>query len=62
MQFLEDRTDLLDTIREMIDCELDRREQAKKHGIHPENPPPIPPPRWCSLWQRIMNIFTVCLL
>lgn len=40
MQFVEDRFELLDTIREMIDAELDRRARQGESNPHPENPPP----------------------
>lgn len=40
MQFVEDRFELLDTIREMIDAELDRRARQGESNSHPENPPP----------------------
>lgn len=54
MQFSEDRMELLDTIREMINMELDRREQifvkrnrnhadhscGEAYEKHPETPPP----------------------
>ncbi|RRC94500.1 hypothetical protein EII32_11835, partial [Prevotella sp. OH937_COT-195] len=52
--FLDDRMQLLDTVRRMIDIELDRR------GVNAEGmgrTPPDPPPRR-SFWQRIMSIFT----
>lgn len=69
MQFAEDRFELLDTIRDMIDIELERRGVTPEGNPHPENPPPEsmgrtppdPPPRriW---WQRIVSFFTGCLL
>ncbi len=46
--FLDDRMQLLDTVREMIDIELERR------GVNIRGNPP--PHR--SFWQRIMSIFT----
>lgn len=66
MQFSEDRIGLLDTIRDIIDDELDRRGVKPEGDPHPENPPPEgtgrePPdskPQRCTLWQRIVSIFT----
>ena len=40
MQFAEDRFELLDTIRDMIDIELERRGVMSEGNPHPENPPP----------------------
>lgn len=69
MQFAEDRFELLDTIREMIDIELERRGVMSEGNPHPENPPPenggreppdSKPPRR-TLWQRLVSLFTVCL-
>lgn len=40
MQFLEDRFRLLDTIHDMIDSELDRREEATEDHHHPMSTPP----------------------
>ena len=50
--FLEDRLQLLDTIREMINTELDRREQERK-----SDPPPDDRPKR-TLWRRIVDLFT----
>ena len=75
MQFVEDRFELLDTIREMIDIEFDRRGISPDGNPHPENPPPDPKGREPSeakteepndrpcrtLWKRIVSLFTVCL-
>lgn len=69
-RFSEDRMQLLDTIREMIDIEFERRGVKTEGNPHPENPPPEgtgreppdrKPPRR-SLWQRLMGIFTSGLL
>lgn len=66
MQFSEDRFGLLDTIRDMIDIELERRGVMSEGNPHPENPPPEgtgreppdnKPPRR-TLWQRIISLFT----
>lgn len=72
MQYVEDRFELLDTIRDMVDMEIDRRCGPREGNPHPENPPPEaqgrePPeaeagmpagiPRR-SLWQRIVRLFT----
>ena len=67
-QFLEDRMQLLDTISEMIDIELERRGLNPEGNSHPENPPPEgtgrePPdnkPQRRTLWQRIVSFFTDC--
>ena len=61
---------LLDTVREMIDIELERYGVSPGGNPHPENPPlenpppedrgrtpPDPPPRR-TLWQRIVSLFT----
>lgn len=65
-QFSEDRAQLLDIIREMIDLEFERRGMKTKGNHHPENPPPesmglesfdCKPPRR-SLWQCIVRLFT----
>ena len=69
-QFSEDRMQLLDTVREMIDIELERYGVSPGGNPHPENPPlenpppedrgrtpPDPPPRR-TLWQRIVSLFT----
>lgn len=66
MQFAEDRFELLDTIRDMIDIELERRGVMSEGNPHPENPPPgnggrEPPDRACrTLWQRIVSLFSCC--
>ena len=46
----EERMQLLDTIREMIDTELGSRGR--------EVPPPFPQSRRRSLWRRIWGLFT----
>ena len=38
--FLDDRIQLLDTVRQMIDIELERRGVMSEGNPHPENPPP----------------------
>ena len=64
-QFSEDRIQLLDTIREMIDDELERRRPDSDGNPARGNLPPYPirvqPPRR-TLWQRIVSLFTGCLL
>lgn len=67
--FLDDRMQLLETVREMINIELEWRGMTLGGDHHPENPPPEgtgreppdPPPRR-TLWQRLMGIFTSSLL
>lgn len=61
MMYSEDRMGLLDTIRDMISDEFERRGVTTEHDNHPENPPPEPPPRRRSFWQRIVSLFTACL-
>lgn len=67
--FLDDRMQLLDTIHDMIDIELDRRGVSPDGNPHPENPPPDPKgmapsdaktaePTRRTLWQRIVSLFT----
>ena len=60
MQFVEDRLELLDTIRDMIDVELDRRGLSQPLG----RPSPSAPSdcnaqrqQRTTLWQRILNFF-----
>lgn len=67
MQFIEDRLELLNTIREMIDIEFERRGMPSGCNPHPENPPPKAQGRdptgdpigekALSLWQRIARLF-----
>lgn len=67
--FLDDRMQLLDTVRQMIDIEFERRGLNTEGNPHPENPPPgnggrEPPdskPPCRTLWKRIVSLFTVCL-
>ena len=69
-RFSKDRMQLLDTVREMIDFEFERRGVKTEGNPHPENPPPEgtrreppdrKPPRR-TFWQRLMGIFTSSLL
>ena len=62
MQFVEDRLELLETIRNMIDIELDRRGLSQPLG----RPSPSPPSdtsargqKHTTLWQRILNFFNI---
>lgn len=64
--FLDDCMQLLETVREMIDIELERRGVKNGGNSHPENPPPEgtgrkPPDRKPkrTLWQRIVKFFAV---
>lgn len=67
--FLDDRMQLLETVREMIDIEFERRGVKTEGNPHPENPPPEgtgrkppdPKPKR-TLWQRIVTFLTGCLL
>ncbi len=64
-QFSEDRMQLLDTIRDMIDIELERLGVMSEGDPHPVNLPPEhaglkPPDRKLpcrTLWQRIVKFF-----
>ncbi len=67
MQFAEDRFELLDTVRQMIDIEFERRGLNTEGNPHPENPPPegtgrepphSKPPRR-TLWQRLVSLFSL---
>lgn len=53
-QLLDDRTQLLDTIREMINEEIDHREIGRGEVAQCSNPPPDAKPRRCTLlrWLR----------
>ena len=53
-QLLEDRTQLLDTIREMINEEIDHRGVGRGDVAQCSNPPPEPKPRRYSFlhWLR----------
>lgn len=53
-QLLDDRTQLLDTIREMINEEIDHREIGRGEVAQCSNLPPEPKPRRCSFlhWLR----------
>ena len=56
-QFSEDRAQLLDTIREMIDFEFERRRMKTEDNPQPENPPPDCKPPRRTFWQRIVRLF-----
>lgn len=74
MQFLDDRLELLETIREMINTELDRRSKGCMprepsadspkdwaHNAYPENQPPSLKPKESAcrrLWHRIAALFS----
>ena len=56
LQHMEDRMQLLDMVREMIDAEFDRRNQSQRDCLRPE----IQPPKLLrkpTLWQRIRTFF-----
>ena len=58
-RFSEDRMQLLDTIREMIDIEFERRENIQTGGHSESDTPyssPDPPPK-DTLWKRIWQSF-----
>ena len=64
--FLDDRMQLLDTVRQMIDIAFERRGMKSEGNPHPENPPPAnaerkPPgtsPHRPTFWQRLMHLFS----
>lgn len=65
--FLDDRMQLLDAVRRMVDLEFERRGIKTEGNPHPGNPPPenaererpdTPPPRR-TFWQRIVRFFIV---
>ena len=72
MQIAEDRFRMLDTIRDLIDIEHDRRGVSDNCNNRAESPSPTPYHKEPSdtlsdgsrsysrrsLWQRILNIFT----
>lgn len=66
--FLDDRMQLLDTIREMINIEFERRRMKRSGNPHPENPPPkgvarespICKPK-LTFWQRLKHLFSSSL-
>lgn len=62
LSFLDDRMQLLGTVRQMIDIELERRGVLPEGNPHPENPPPDGKPPRRTWWQRIVSFFTGCLL
>ncbi|GAB6976319.1 hypothetical protein [Prevotella falsenii] len=78
LQFSEDRLGLLDTIREMIDIEFERRAQKGDSKPCRERPPLKSaanksqesdepedsglPPHQRTLWQRILKMFTCCFI
>lgn len=53
---MEDRMQLLDMVREMIDAEFDRRNQSQRDCLRPEIQPPKLS-RKSTLWQRIRTFF-----
>ena len=56
LQHMEDRMQLLDMVREMIDAEFDRRDQSQRDCLRPE----IQPPKLLrkpTLWERICAFF-----
>lgn len=69
LKFSEERIELLNTIRDMIDIEFERRGMNMEGGSHPEQPPPKPKgrtpandpdgekPPSPTLWQRIASLF-----
>ena len=62
LQFAEERLELLDTIRYMIDIELDRRGIPQPLGCpRPSAPPGCNAQRQqrTTLWQRILNFFNI---
>lgn len=63
--FLDDHIELLETVRQMIDVELEHRRLMSDSDPHSRNSLPVyagrkPPCR--NLWQRIVSFFTGRLL
>lgn len=56
LQHMEDRMQLLDMVREMIDAEFDRRNQCQRDCFRPEIQTPKLS-RKPTLWQRIRTFF-----
>ena len=56
LQHMEDRMQLLDMVREMIDAEFDRRNQCQRNCLRPEIQAPKSL-RKPTLWQRIRTFF-----
>ncbi|MFC2771568.1 MAG: hypothetical protein ACFN4F_05670 [Porphyromonas endodontalis] len=56
LQHMEDRMQLLDMVRKMIDAEFDRRDQSQRDCLRPESQPPKSL-RKPTLWQRIRTFF-----
>ena len=54
--FMEDRTQLLDTIREMINVEIDRRGGCMQGGAIPQKPPPEDEHRKLTFLQWLKNL------
>lgn len=55
-QLLEERAQLLDTIREMINEEIDHRGVGRGEMAQRSNPPPEPKPRRCSFLQWLRSL------
>lgn len=51
----DERTELLETIREIVDKEVDRKLASASHDPHPE----IPPPRH-GLLKRLFDLLHCC--
>ncbi|MBR6433459.1 MAG: hypothetical protein IKS70_03515 [Bacteroides sp.] len=56
MQFTDDRLELLDTIHDMVKTEFDRCKEEQSRNARRGKPP-----HCRSLWQRILNILSLCL-
>lgn len=55
MEYAEDKFMLFDTIRDIVDEELDRRTGKEGKDLSPERQPPKPPPQKRTLWQRLLE-------
>ena len=55
-QYLEDRAQLLDTIREMINVEIDKRGGCIEGGAMPSKPPPEPQPRKLTFLEWLKSL------
>lgn len=55
-QYLEDRAQMLDTIREMINVEIDKRGGCIEGGAMHSKPPPEPQPRKLTFLEWLKRL------
>ncbi|MEE1241406.1 MAG: hypothetical protein U0K56_06680, partial [Bacteroidaceae bacterium] len=56
-QIMQERTELLDVIREMINVEIERRGVGAGECPHSCKPPPEARPRRCTFLQWLKGLF-----